>query len=238
MTELRATLVAAVLVSVLGTLSGCQVGAHGRADELHPEVRAFFEEYRRKVHRGAFALSVNGNSAGYNYCPKTGMCGVQRNDLFRSAIQSCRVHSDGVPCKIFAWRGNIIWEGAIPGSDQQSAGPLGSENWYTPAQRRTIEDDHKGRGTVTLSENVAKAYERFRKQDGAGYFAMPPTGAGYYFKICKISNRDFESCLEETLSKCQEYVGSACHIFADKHGIVWKGKVRTPGGDVLHAWNE
>lgn len=219
-------LIAALALSSLGIAPSRDAFAEDRADELHPKARAFFEEYRRKVHRGAFALSINGNSAGYNYCPKTGMCGVQRHKLFRSAIQSCRVHSDGVPCKIFAWRGNIIWEGKIPGPRKASC--------QSKDQRNDFADAHRGRGNVTVNEDVAKAYDSFRTQKGTGYFAMTLTGSSHSYQMCEFTDCDFTLCLERARANCSRYAGTECLILADKIGIVWRGDVRGPDGADLN----
>ena len=229
MMGLRLWLIVGLALAAHSFLPGVDAQAQDKVEQLYPEIRTFYEEYLRKVHRGAFAISENGNSAGYNYCPKTGMCGVQRHKLFRSAIESCRVHSDGVPCKVFAWRGKVVWEGEVPGPGRRTSKSCSSAGQRNPQSKALW-----GRGKLTLSEDATKAYERFSRNLGkAGYFVMAPDGSGHTYQFCNVDYCDFEDCLETALTKCRRYAGTDCHILADKVGVVWRGDVRRSDGRFL-----
>jgi hypothetical protein len=70
-----------------------------------------------KVNRGAFAVSTDGNAVGWSFCPQYAGC-AQRTEFERIAIEACRSNSNGVPCKIYAWRGKVVWEGEAPASSR------------------------------------------------------------------------------------------------------------------------
>lgn len=221
----RLSILLALGLWALGMAGATPLAAQEQTRELSPRLQTFFEKYMRKGNRAAFALSIDGKAAGFSYCPQHAMCGfAQRRKLERTALNSCRSASDGVACKIYAWRGNIVWEGPLPG---------GKKHCTASGQRDALSDADQGRGDVTLSADVVKAYERFKAQDGTGYFAMPPTGASYYYQICEFTDCDFETCLERARRKCRGYAGSACQIMADKIGVVWRGELRGPDGTAL-----
>ncbi len=226
MNGLRRPILLALGLAILGFAEARAPAAAEDLPKLYPKIQTTYERYLRKVHRGAFALSTDGRSAGFSYCTKTGMCGgAARHGHERSALEACRAGAGDVPCKIFAWRGRIVWEGPVPGPGKPSCKPSG--------QRDALSEAHQGRGNVTLSPDVVNAYERFKAQDGTGYFAMPPSGASYYYQICEFTDCDFALCLERARRKCRGYAGSACHIMADKIGVVWRGELRGPDGTAL-----
>ena len=103
------------LLYALAVLTGCAEVSSGEqpATPLPPGLQPQFEAYMNKVNRGAFAVSVDGSAAGWSFCPQYAGCG-QRNEFERVALEGCRSISNGVPCKIYAWRGKVVWKGEAP----------------------------------------------------------------------------------------------------------------------------
>ena len=77
--------------------------------KLSSGVQALLGSYMTKPMPGAFAVSVDGRAASYNYC-FVAVSRARRRLVEREALDSCRGYSDGVPCKIYAWRGKIVWD--------------------------------------------------------------------------------------------------------------------------------
>lgn len=64
-----------------------------------------FADYRAKRTPRYFALSTDGQAFYYSYCD-AGRCLRQPKT---AVIDKCQSFSDGVPCKIYASHGKIIW---------------------------------------------------------------------------------------------------------------------------------
>jgi hypothetical protein len=60
---------------------------------------------------GAFAVSADGRSAGYSYCPVGIDC---RGNSISIALNNCRRNSRGQPCYIYDEGGQVVWRDVAP----------------------------------------------------------------------------------------------------------------------------
>ena len=79
--------------------------------KLAPAVEALFNTYLNKPMPGVFAVSVDGRAASYNFCHVAIIC-AERRKVERHALERCRARSEGVPCRVYAWRGKVVWKDA------------------------------------------------------------------------------------------------------------------------------
>lgn len=80
---------------------------------LSPDVRAFYDSYRRGVNPLAFAVSRDGRAAGAVICPEFGGC--QAADEAGIALRNCR-RSGGEECFVYDLGGKVVWRDAsVPG---------------------------------------------------------------------------------------------------------------------------
>ncbi len=94
-------------------LGACQTDSNAGSGPLTltPNIQTFFIQYNREDRPAAFAVSVDGRSASYRYCPNVAdRCVLENNQ--RKAIQRCQELSGGVPCKIYAIEHRVVWKGA------------------------------------------------------------------------------------------------------------------------------
>ena len=107
-----------LLVCVL-VLSACQDGAVGSGPlTLSPKTQAAFEAYKNENGPIAFFVAIDGKAYGYRKCASSS-CSVYDNTI--QAQKLCEKHSRGLPCKIYARKRNIVWEGAIHGTASEPA---------------------------------------------------------------------------------------------------------------------
>ena len=95
-------------VAVVGMLLGCTVADPSVGEgpvTLHSHVREAFAEYQAKQTPRYFAVSIDGQAFYYSYCD-AGRC---RRQPKTHVVRRCESHSDGVPCKIYASGGEVIW---------------------------------------------------------------------------------------------------------------------------------
>ena len=74
--------------------------------ELNQRVQRGFENYQKERSPGHFAVAVDGNYYAYNYC-SAGRCIAGSKP---SAIHRCEERSNGVPCKIYGAKGEVVWD--------------------------------------------------------------------------------------------------------------------------------
>lgn len=77
---------------------------------LSADAEKAFAEYRTTTTPRYFALSTDGSAYYYSFCD-IGRC---RRDMKTSVIDKCQSFSHGVPCLIYASRGQVIWQVARP----------------------------------------------------------------------------------------------------------------------------
>lgn len=208
------------------------VDAQEHPFQLTPSVERAFERYMNKGNRGAFALSLDGQHAGFSFCKHSAMCGWgQRNKSERTALQACQRIAGSVPCKIYAWRGRVIWEGEAPkvvhGTSAKHA------RCDRDKQRSVVSEEQIGWGDLTLSSKLMEAYHNFKGRPGTGYFFLSMSGGAYGYHFCEYESCNFDSCLAKAREACEDHSLVSCFMMADKTGLVWDGAVRGPGGRQL-----
>jgi hypothetical protein len=100
-----AALAAALVVAACAPQKNAPAAASGGAGEgagavmvISPSVWAAYQEYDRIMRPGAFAVSADGTTSGWSYCPET-RCVI--TDSRPKALQACR-EAGGIDCQIFA----------------------------------------------------------------------------------------------------------------------------------------
>ena len=111
-----ATWLAPIALAVGFGLTACATGSgHGGSGSTVPDgglklpsaTWDYFQTYLRNIGstgRGAFAVSTDGRSAFYNYCPGVGCIGSA--DYRYQAIKGCEAY--GTDCVIFAFGTDIL----------------------------------------------------------------------------------------------------------------------------------
>ena len=72
---------------------------------LGQDAKKAFVEYQSKQTPRYFAVSSDGQAFFYSYCD-AGRCLRQ---VKTKVIEQCETFSDGLPCKIYASQGNVVW---------------------------------------------------------------------------------------------------------------------------------
>ncbi|MFO1039536.1 MAG: hypothetical protein U1E45_22045 [Geminicoccaceae bacterium] len=72
-------------------------------------LRQAYAEYRARPGQGAFAIALDGSTAGYVYCTQSSSCMGRETT---KAIQLCEQH--GATCAVYDHRGQIVWNEAPP----------------------------------------------------------------------------------------------------------------------------
>lgn len=228
MTWPRALFLASLASVLCLTAAAPRLSAQEHPFQLSPRVLQAFERYMNKVNRGAFALSIDGRSHGYSFCISSAMCASgQRLKFERAALQSCQKRPSDVPCKIYAWRGNIVWQGDAPPpiTGMKADGTCDGE-----LQREEAAQGRFGWGSLDLTKKIFEAYEAFKDREGTGYFFVSQSSSAYGYHLCEYSGCDFDACQAKAQQVCQKYTNATCFLMADKKGLLWDGAVRGPQG--------
>jgi hypothetical protein len=95
-------------VAILLILVGCSVpdpsvGAGPVA--LGPAAEEAFADYQGRISPRYFALSEDGGAFYYTYCPDSSCLRTPKSQI----IRQCETFSRGVPCKIYARNGEVVW---------------------------------------------------------------------------------------------------------------------------------
>ena len=126
------------LIAVMATalaLAGCQADEYAKEPiRLSPSVRAFFQQYQALPAPLYFAVSKDGKSAGYTYCPDGGNCA---GNAPYGALENCRARANGEPCVIYAYLGRLVFDPEAPprgaGVGQPGAATPGTVTMVKPA---------------------------------------------------------------------------------------------------------
>lgn len=107
----------ALFLAACQTTGGSTVGSGPIT--LSPSIQAHFDEYM-SINGSMYAVAIDGRSgASYYYCPDI-RCQLTIGER-QKAIQNCEERSDGVQCKIYAFRKEIVWDFDGPPLDSSSA---------------------------------------------------------------------------------------------------------------------
>ncbi|MCG5239985.1 hypothetical protein ACIU1J_01370 [Azospirillum doebereinerae] len=96
----------AFLGLALFNITGCVTNQATQPIPLSSGVRQAFIKYSAIPTSGYFAVSQDGKSAGWTYCPEFGGCSGLSNS--GQAIYTCEQQSRGVPCVIYAYGGKLL----------------------------------------------------------------------------------------------------------------------------------
>lgn len=80
--------------------------------ELSTSAEQAFADYRSLAYPRYFAVAEDGSAYYYSFCPE-GRCS---RTLKTQVVRQCETFSAGIPCKIYASSGRIVWSS----SDQTS----------------------------------------------------------------------------------------------------------------------
>lgn len=91
---------------------------------LSPQMQAYLDQYM-SANGKVFAMTIDGSTwASYRYCPE-----IRCRDTVgerQKVIDHCEKGSNGVPCKIYAIRKEVVWDFDGPALDQSSSEQEGS----------------------------------------------------------------------------------------------------------------
>ena len=98
-----------ILLGVALVLAGCGTPPDVGKGEvmITPAVQARYQEFQELDGRAYFAISTDGKGFGYSFCSNY-RCARGGRAL---AISSCEIRSKGIPCKIYADRSGVVWDG-------------------------------------------------------------------------------------------------------------------------------
>lgn len=88
--------------------AGTQSGGNGPVP-WSPGLRQAYAEYRARPGQGAFAVALDGSTAGYVYCQQSSSCMGRETT---KAIQLCEQR--GAECAVYDHRGTIVWDESPP----------------------------------------------------------------------------------------------------------------------------
>jgi len=87
-------------------LSGCATDDYAtKPIEMSRQVEKIYKSYNMEKNPGHFAVSLDGKSAGYTYCPAS-RC---RGNGVEDALELCHSWSNKVKCVIYAYHGSTIF---------------------------------------------------------------------------------------------------------------------------------
>ena len=78
---------------------------------LSPAIADLYEKYKKQFIPYYFAVTTDGRRGYYMYCENA----CRPFGARTQALSGCAAYSRGVPCKIFARRVDIVWQGPVTG---------------------------------------------------------------------------------------------------------------------------
>lgn len=96
------------VLALAAVVAGCKT-THGTGPiTLSPQIQAGLDRYMNSSDNvGYFAVAIDGRSSyNYVYCPDQRCLGMDTS----RAIRACEKYSNGVPCRIYAYRKEIVWQ--------------------------------------------------------------------------------------------------------------------------------
>lgn len=115
----RNVILAALVIGWMG-LAGCQ-NQHPDYGSgpitLSPQVANAFQQYQEHYSPLVFAISTDGNMAGWTHCGSYTRSQCASLNAAPDAIAMCESRSRGIPCKIFAEWDSVVWKGAVTYGD-------------------------------------------------------------------------------------------------------------------------
>lgn len=199
----------AIIALLALALMGCQVTNRdigGGPLHLSPSVENRLQAYLATPSRMYFAVSVDGQHFGYSYCPDGPY--ACEEDTGAVALRSCQRKSRGVPCKIYAMDGEIVWKSA--------------ERSEAPQRVKT----EVGRGPISLSLQTETTFKKYLDLESPEYFAVTADGERSGYSFCWRPPCLNPGLKAMAVEHCQRMSGGlSCYIYAIGRKIVWEGKI-------------
>ena len=154
---------AAVALFVLG-LGQTKSGISGDPDvgqgplHLTPAIADLYEKYKKEFIPYYFVVSTDGRSGNYVYCENA----CRPFGARTQALSGCEANSHGVPCKIFARRVDIVWEGQVTGLYNPETGsydPRQSDNRIIALGLTLPQLIERAEQSKIAQSELGKAYE-------------------------------------------------------------------------------
>ncbi len=93
---------------VIFMLAGCGVSDPSVGTgpiKLGAAAEKAFGDYQDRVYPRYFAVAEDGSAYFYNYCSAGRCLRTPKTQI----VRQCETYSQGVPCKIYASNGNVVW---------------------------------------------------------------------------------------------------------------------------------
>ena len=104
----KATIKRSQILAALLMLTGCdalQSSVGSGPIALGPVAQQAFDDYQAREFPRYFALSEDGGAFFYTYCPANRCRRTPQSQI----IRRCETYSEGVPCRIYARSGKVVW---------------------------------------------------------------------------------------------------------------------------------
>lgn len=174
---------------------------------LSTENRVMFDRYMKERRPLAFAIAIDGRSgASYRYCPDIA-CGSETTSPFK-AIKSCERRSNGVPCKLFARKHEIVWQGYTG----DAGTGIAHVNWK----------EHIGDGLINLDHAQRRGLKEYlsKKLERSPYGVFVASTKGGWAWAWQNSTRD---AAKYAIDICNRQKLGNCQIFAVGRELAWTG---------------
>lgn len=238
---LMPVLLMAVLQVAAGGLKGAQAQETGKGELwLHESVWAYYQQFQRDQNGHYFAVSTNGVSAGYSYCPSFSNC--QPLDGKRQALRGCSGNASDLPgaCYIFANKSRILWQGevhvlsdaeflarlygpdsieaALAGYVAHVAGPVeGTALVFAPSKAVWSRPDFRfaPAGLAPQGDECGYAWRDLYQENSArNFFLLDESGRYCAFSTGFTAARESEA-FAEALAACEALIKpGACVVYA------------------------
>ena len=150
-----------LVIATAGLLAGCKLGSEvGSGPLLLPlNVSSGYSEYLSQPYPLAFAVSEDGRAYGYVYCE---VAGCMRGGTHQyKATENCLAYSNGTPCKIYARKRNVVWDGHVSAQRIGGSPNVNATNTGICSLAITTKDgDPFWDGRITSQEAVSEARRR------------------------------------------------------------------------------
>lgn len=126
-----------IVAAMAAFLAGCQGNAmYGEGPiTLSPHTSALYKSYLQEQYPLVFTVSTDGNESTYYWCSAFG-CDLPK----AKSIRVCEQRSNGVPCKVYAVRRQIVWKGTVDNQDYDSVDVemelVGKDPEYAPKHHK------------------------------------------------------------------------------------------------------
>tara|TARA_Y100000588_G_scaffold368992_1_gene437542 strand:- start:454 stop:1077 length:624 start_codon:yes stop_codon:yes gene_type:complete len=199
------------MISIFLLFNGCQtshIEAGSGPITFSARTEASFQQYLAIKEATFFAVSTDGKTSYFTYCPHSD-CEVNSGVL---ALRRCNIRSKGVPCKIYAVDRKVVWAG-IPELKK-----------VTKPKKELI-----GKGKIHLEFHAQELFKKYLEFEDPQFFALSSDGIYAYALVCGYNNPCIynEGFAERAISGCESRAktqgsNKKCYIYAKGRKIVWQ----------------